>query len=217
MTCSPFLLGGVINQHLDTWERQHPEFIKELRDNLYVDDLVTGGETVKAAASKKIIATEVIGDATFEIHKWHSNAPELEAPPNSQSSQQDLTFAKQQLRGGKASQGKFLGLPWDRDADTLSVMLKTTQKETTKRRMLSQLASIYDPLGLASPTSLIGKQLYHDICDNKTPWDIQLPESLLKRWRDWNSTLREDLVVPRALNPYHQSISQLTLHDLWRC
>ena len=212
MTCSPFLLGGVINHHLDTWERQHPEFIKELRDNLYVDDLVTGGESVKAAASKKIIATEVFGDATVEIHKWYSNAPELEAPPNSQSSQQDLTFAKQQLGGGKPSQGKFLDLPWDRDADTFSVTLKTTQKETTKRGVLSQLASIYDPLGLASPTSLIGKQLYRDICDNKTPWDTQLPESLLKRWRHWNSTLREDLVVLRALTPYHQPISQLTLH-----
>ena len=81
----------MINQHLDTWERQHPEFIKEVRDNLYVDDVVTGGETVKAAASKKIIATEVFGNATFEIHKWHSNAPELdlEGPPNSQSNQQD--------------------------------------------------------------------------------------------------------------------------------
>ena len=90
--------------------------------------------------------------------------------------------------------------------------LKTTQKETTKRGMLSQLASIYDPLGLASPTSLIGEQLYRDICDNITPWDTQLPESLFKRWRDWNSTLREDLVVPRALTPYHQPTSQLTLH-----
>lgn len=40
MTCSPFLLERVINQHLDTWERQLPEFIKEPRDNLYVDDLL---------------------------------------------------------------------------------------------------------------------------------------------------------------------------------
>ena len=40
MTCSPFLLGGVINLHLDTWKRQLPEFIKEPCDNLYVDDLL---------------------------------------------------------------------------------------------------------------------------------------------------------------------------------
>ena len=91
--------------------------------------------------------------------------------------------------------------------------LKTTQKETTKRGVLLQPASIYNPLGLASPISLIGKQLYRDICDNKTHWDTLLPESLLKRWRDWNSTLTEDFVVPRALSPYHQPISQLTLRD----
>ena len=31
MTSSPFLLGAVINQHLDTWESQYPELIKEFR------------------------------------------------------------------------------------------------------------------------------------------------------------------------------------------
>ena len=137
MTCSTFLL---INQDLDTWEQQHPASIKEVRDIVYVDDLVTREETVKAAASKNIIATEVFSNATFEI--------QLKGSPNSQSSQQDLTFPKQQVRRGKPSQGTFLGLPWDRDADTSSVMLKTTQKKT-KRGVLSQLASVYDTLGLA--------------------------------------------------------------------
>ena len=79
LTCSPFLLGGVINQHLDTWESQHPELIKEIRDGLYVDDLMTGGETVQLTAEKKATTTKVFKDATFTIHKWHSNAPELEA------------------------------------------------------------------------------------------------------------------------------------------
>lgn len=74
--------------------------------------------------------------------------------------------------------------------------------------MLSQLASLYDPLGLASPMSLIGKQLY---CDIKTHYDTQLPE-LLKHWRDRNSTSMEDFMVPRTLSPYHEPISQLTLH-----
>lgn len=149
MTCSPFLLGGVINQHLDTWESQHPELIKEIRDGLYVDDLMTGGETVQLAAEKKATTTKVFKDATFTIHKWHSNAPELEA--DSASPCEELTYAKQQLGGAKSSEGKLLGLPWDREQDIISVILQSSQIETTKRGMLSHLTKIYDPLGLASP------------------------------------------------------------------
>ena len=114
MTCSPFLLGGVINQHLDTWENQHPELIKEIRDGLYVDDLMTGGETVEITAEKKVITTEVFKDASFTIHKWHSNAPKLEAI-NGSPCEEELTYAKRQLGGAKPSEGKLLGLPWDRD------------------------------------------------------------------------------------------------------
>lgn len=194
MTCSPFLLGGVINQHLDTWENQHPELIKEIRDGLYVDDLMTGGETVEITAEKKVITTEVFKDASFTIHKWHSNAPELEATSGSPC-EEELTYAKQQLGGAKPSEGKLLGLPWDRDQDIISVILQVTPTKTTKRGVLSHLAKIYDPLGLASPVTLIGKQLYRDICDVKIPWDIRLPGPLQKRWKHWNSTLTENLTV----------------------
>lgn len=131
MTCSPFLLGGVINQHLDTWEIQHPEPIKEIRDGLYVDDLMTGGETVQLTAEKKVTTTKVFKDASFTIHKWHSNAPELEA--DSGSPWEELTYAKQQLGGAKPSEGKLLGLPWDREQDIISVILQRSQTEITKR------------------------------------------------------------------------------------
>ncbi len=42
LTCSPFLLGGVINEHLKIWETKYPELVKGIRDNLHVDDLITG-------------------------------------------------------------------------------------------------------------------------------------------------------------------------------
>ena len=47
LTCSPFLLGGVLHQHLDSWKDRHPEVVEELRDGMYVVDLTTGGTTVK--------------------------------------------------------------------------------------------------------------------------------------------------------------------------
>ena len=125
----------------------------------------------------------------------------------------DLTYAKQQLGGAKPSEGKLLGVPWDREQDVISVIREITQTETTKRGVLSHLEKIYDPLGLPSPVTLIGgRQLYRDICDDKIPWDTQLPGRLLKRWKDWNSALTGNLTVPRALAPHHQPISSLTLH-----
>ena len=33
--------------------------------------------------------------------------------------------------------------------------------------MLRFLASVYNPLGLASPTTLVGKLLYREVCDQR--------------------------------------------------
>lgn len=169
MTCSTFLLGGVINQHLETWESQYPKLIKEIRDDLYVDDLMTGGENAEITAEKKAITTEkkfittkVFKDAAFTVHKWHSNVPDLVAISSSPY-EKEITYAKQQLGGAKPSEGKLLGVPWEREQDVISVILQTTRTGTTKRDVLSHLAKIYDPLGLVSPIMLTGKKLYHDI------------------------------------------------------
>ena len=172
---------------------------------------MTGGETAELTAVKTVTTTKVFKDVSFTIYKWHSNAQELEANSGSPH-EEEFTYAKQQLGGAKPSEGKLLGLPWDREQDTISVILQSNQKETTKRGALSHLAKIYDPLGLASPVTLIGKQLYRDICDSKIPWDTQLPGSLLKRWKEWNATLTENFTVPRALAPYRQPVLSLTLH-----
>ena len=90
--------------------------------------------------------------------------------------------------------------------------MKGNQTETTKRGVLSYLARIYDPLGLASPLILFGKQLYRDICDSKLAWDAQLPQPFLKRWKDWTSALTKTFTVPRVIAPFHEPIGQLQLH-----
>lgn len=171
---------------------------------------MTGGVTVEETRAKKAIATEVFNDATFSIHKWHSNVTELEEAGNL-SPESEVSYAKQQLGGAEPHEGKLLGLPWNRKRDTISVILKA-EDCTTKRNILSQLARIYDPLGLASPTTLIAKLLYRDICDTKLSWDGRLPEPLLKRWKDWSDSLTENFTIPRPLTPHHLPISEITLH-----
>ena len=91
---SPFLLVRVTKQHLSSWEEKYPDIVAELRKSLYVDDLVTGGQTIAQAADRKEKAVEVFEDTTF---KCNSNASELELNGDITVANEGETCAKQQL------------------------------------------------------------------------------------------------------------------------
>ena len=127
LTSSPFLLGGVIEQHLEAWEGRMPEVVTQLRRCMYVDDLLSGGllsggllsggllsggllsggllsgdllsggQTVDQAQERKNKAIEIFNDAGFVLHKWSSNATELEDSHCTERSDAEATLAKQQL------------------------------------------------------------------------------------------------------------------------
>ena len=177
LTSSPFLLGGALEAHLETWAAQYPEESDLLRRSLYVDDLLTGGSTVEEAQQRKEFAVRVMTDATFKLHKWNSNATELEASQPEPDTEQ--SYAKQEL-GTCAAESKLLGVSWSKKNDTIRVELPSQPSPPTKRGVLGQLARIYDPLGIASPISLQGKMLYCKACDQKLGWDNELPNKLLE-------------------------------------
>ena len=56
---------------------------------------------------------------------------------------------------------------------------------TTKRELLHNLASIYDPLGLIAPVTLTGKIIYPETCEAKTAWNAPLPESKVTEYSRW--------------------------------
>ncbi|KAK3704538.1 hypothetical protein QZH41_006326 [Actinostola sp. cb2023] len=113
---SPFLLGGVIQQHLKATREEHPDIVRDIEQGLYVDDLLLGGQTVQDARAAKDTATEIFGKAGFELHKWNSNARELEL--DQQDSDTADSYAKQQLQL-KSGECGLLGLKWDKDGDTI--------------------------------------------------------------------------------------------------
>lgn len=54
-----------------------------------------------------------------------------------------------------------------------------------KRRVLSKVASIYDPLGFVTPFILCGKQILQQLCRDKVGWDEPVPEELRTQWESW--------------------------------
>ena len=55
---------------------------------------------------------------------------------------------------------KLLGVPCNKTLDSIQVSFPGQTKKATKREVQSNLAKIYDPLGLASPITLEGIMLY---------------------------------------------------------
>jgi hypothetical protein len=210
LTTSPFLLGGVIEALLSTWEDREPETVAKLKNELYVDDLISGSTTVNKASEFKAKALEIFEDACFRLHKRHSNARELESD---QDPVAETTYAKQHLQKPDGGASSLLGLKWNKDSDTLSVTFPQEEAVATKRGVLTKLAKIYDPLGIASPTTLSSKLLYRAACDSKKPWDDPIPYPLHRQWTDWENALPVNIEFPRSLAVHQESIDSIDLHS----
>ena len=168
----------MIASHLERWKRERPDDVEELERCLYVDDIISGGESVEQAKARKEAATVILEDATFKLHKWASNVSALEDNDDESEAIEDQTAAKQQL-GVNPQESKILGLPWNKASDTLSVLFPNEESKTpTKQEILSRLVKTYDPLGLASPITLQGKLICREFCDTKLPWDVELEGNL---------------------------------------
>ena len=102
-----------------------------------------------------------MSDASFELHKWHSNEPQLEDRPLS-TPYEEQSYVKQQLQT-QSSGSKLLGVKWNKEDDTIAVQFPEVVSKPTKREVLAKLAKVYDPLGLASPTVLQGKQIFRKL------------------------------------------------------
>ena len=127
------------------------------------------------------------------------------------STDDELTSAKQQL-GLQTGESKILGLLWNKGEDTLSIQLGSPIPVVTKRAVLGRLAHIYDPLGIASPLALSGKQLQHRACDEKCAWDAELPAGQRSKYRRWEQTLPETVTVPLTLVEHREPIESAALH-----
>ena len=69
--------------------------------------------------------------------------------------------------GVKLNKTKMLDLSWRKNKDLLAAEIPAEIRKLTKWTVLQKLASIYDPLGITSLTSIIGKIIYHEIYDSR--------------------------------------------------
>ena len=218
VTCSPFLLNATVQHHLQQYQQEDPQFVKTLTSSLYVDDLTCGAKDEEAAYQLYSKAKFRLAQAHFNLRKFRTNSHSLQQQVDSHENQQkksppaitedDLSYAKAAL-GVKGEDGreeqKILGVRWDYREDRLILGTEELERQLekqatpTKRDVVAAAAKIFDPLGLMSPTTVLWKMLFQEICKAEMQWDKPLTGELLREWRRLKSAMEEkmEFTIPR--------------------
>ena len=184
---SPFLLTATIRHHLARYSQTRA--VRELTDNFYVDDFVSGAESDEEASGLLREAQTVMSEAGMCFTMCVSNSPRV-------------LDKSQTLSGSGANDSvKVLGVMWSPEEDAFLFEGVALQDVVpTKRVLLSVIARFFDPLGLATPFLMTAKCLFQEVWRLGLEWDEPLPLSFRRVFSDWCDGLSvlKQLRMPRC-------------------
>ena len=196
--CANFGLKRLAEDHAAT---ASPEVVKFVQRDFYVDDGLRSVASVQEGKDLLQASQRLCGLGGLHLHKFASNSADVlrDLP------KEDLAPHMDQLGlpTDEPVTERALGVFWNIKDDTLGFQVTNEEKPMTRRGILSVVSSLYDPLGLAAPVILVGKQILQDLCREGAQWDDALPEQLESKWQSWKEQLKtlEKCAVPRCYKP----------------
>ena len=67
-------------------------------------------------------------------------------------------------------------------------------------------------MGFISSCTLVAKDVFRKICDEKTHWDKELPPEITKTWLKWENVLPSYVEIPRPITSVQEKIREIELH-----
>ena len=119
--------------------------------------------------------------ANFRLHKWITNSSLIcETLPRSEASDKCTNLNEQTIE-------RIFGIIWKFKSYTLKVDLVRKTFPPTKRGILSQLCTIFDPLGILNPCILELKLIVQELWRRKIEWDSIISKDLLDRFNKFQN------------------------------
>jgi len=134
----------------------------------------------------------MFNDAKMNLREWMTNNEEVKSkiPTHDRASE---------------SSPKVLGHVWNVQKDSISLQkaaLVNKDHTTTKRNVLRQLASVFDPMGLLSPVTLQGKILLQSLWKKRLEWDETMDAKDIEEWLNIKEDLKniDSVDLPRCIS-----------------
>lgn len=198
LNCAPYLALRTLQQLIQDEEHRFPLAIPALTKGRYVDDIFGGAESIQDTQAIIRQLIELMTAGGFPLQKWTSNNQEVLSNISKISS--DTTSSVQ----FESTHTKLLGLIWQTDSDnfTFSSCVPPPKGLYTKRSILSEIAQLFDPLGLIAPITVRAKIFMQELWTLQIGWDDPLPQQQQHQWKTFRQQLQilGELHCPRWLN-----------------
>lgn len=207
--CASFLATRCLKQLAIENFKQYPLACQVLERDFYVDDLLTGSDSMDEILQLHRDLSKVLGLGEFELRQWNSNSKEIisNISANYDHSVQNI------IKLYNSCETKTLGILWDSERDVFRYNVDdfSFKGNVTKRTILSLTAQIFDPLGLLAPVVIISKLIIQDIWKLKLSWDETIPLDLHTKWLKFKDQLAflKNINIPRHVQLENASLVEL--------
>lgn len=207
---APYLAVKTLQRLADDERANFPQAAEVLKRDFYVDDCMTGSDTLHDAIQLKEELIGITQAAGWKLLKWSSNSSQL-----LQTLPADYVECDAPLNIDDDASVKALGVRWHPRTDEFTYKVKLSDPNnvaSTKRQVLSEIAKLFDPLGLLAPIIISAKILMQQLWLTGLGWDDKLPEDVCKRWQDFKIEL--DQVEKVRVNRWcgHSGAKVIQLH-----
>lgn len=196
---APFLATRALQQTAFDNCDEYPNETDEIINNFYVDDYMSCAPDIESANSLRLTITSILSRSGFNLRKWSSNSQQFRegiSPEAKACASETIIDSSDTV--------KTLGLLWNTTTDCFqySVYFQESSEEITKRRILSDISKIFDPIGWLSPVVITLKIFMQKLWLKGIDWDQNLPNDLKNEWLQLKKNIEhiEDLQIPRWCN-----------------
>jgi len=204
---APYLAVKCLQQLAKDEGNSYPLGAQVLLNNFYVDDVMHSCVNVHTALHTQSQLLQLTNKGSLPLLKWTSNSPELvDGLPI------ELRESNTSLDISCDPSVKALGIRWNTRDDCFEFQYDdlpaSTSTTISKRRVLSEMSKLFDPLGWFSPVIIRAKILMQSLWKLSVSWDDPLPEEIQIYWKNLKQDLSSinQIKIPRCQipsTPYH--------------
>ena len=170
VSASSFVANMCVKQNAIDHELQYPLAAKAVDNAFYIDDSVTGADSIEEAIELQRQLQSLFSLAGFLLRKWNSSEPAV-----LQHIDPELQDARSvhHISDPEAMYSKTLGIDWNASLDHFRLTVATIPllENVTKRTLVSDIVKTFDVLGWFSPAIIVVKILLQRLWEERIPWD----------------------------------------------